>query len=83
VVRFTPLWNCIRGKSPRYPLDRRQGGTESRSGRYGEDKKYLAPAGIEPTILDRPARSVVAIPTEVSHYILFMVYLLVSAVQNI
>jgi hypothetical protein len=31
--RFTP-----RGKSPRYPLDGRLGGTQSRSGRRGEEK---------------------------------------------
>jgi hypothetical protein len=77
VVSFTPLPNCSRGNSPRYPFDRRLGGTASQSGRYEEDKKYLAPAGIEPTIPGRPARSVVAMPTELSHYILFMVYLLV------
>jgi hypothetical protein len=42
---------------PRYPLDMRLGGPQSRSGRYGGNKN-LAPAG-NPT----PA---VAIPTELS-----------------
>jgi hypothetical protein len=37
--RFTP-----RGKSPRYPLDRRLGGPQSRSGRSGEEK-ILSPTG--------------------------------------
>jgi hypothetical protein len=32
VVSFTPLPLYTRGKSPRYPLDRRLGGPESRSG---------------------------------------------------
>jgi hypothetical protein len=34
-----------RGKSPKYPLDRRLGGTQSRSGRCGVEKKSLSPAG--------------------------------------
>jgi hypothetical protein len=33
IGRFTP-----RGNSPRYPLDRRLGGPQSRSGRRGEEK---------------------------------------------
>jgi len=36
-----PPW----GKSSRYPLDRRLGGSQSRSGRGGEEKEILAPAG--------------------------------------
>jgi hypothetical protein len=36
VVNFTPRPLYPRGKSPRYPLDRRLGGTQSRSGRFGE-----------------------------------------------
>jgi len=37
-----PLY--IRGKSPRYPLDRRSGGAKSRSGRGGEEKNIFIPA---------------------------------------
>jgi hypothetical protein len=37
--RFT-----LRGNCPRYPLDRRLGGPQSRSGHYGEEKN-LTPAG--------------------------------------
>jgi hypothetical protein len=33
------------GKSLRYPLDMRLGGPQSRSGRYGGEKKSLAPTG--------------------------------------
>jgi hypothetical protein len=36
-----------RGKSPLYPLDRRLGGPQSRSGRHGE-VKILAPTGTRP-----------------------------------
>jgi hypothetical protein len=44
VVSFTLRPLCAWGGSPRFPLDRRLGGPESRSGRYGE-KKNLSPAG--------------------------------------
>jgi hypothetical protein len=36
------------GKSPLYPLDRRLGGPQSRSGRSGEEKNSQPPPGIEP-----------------------------------
>jgi hypothetical protein len=39
VVNFTPLPLYSRGKNPRYPLVRRLGGFQSRSGRGGEGKK--------------------------------------------
>jgi hypothetical protein len=38
VVSFTPRPLYSQGKSPWYPLDRRLGGPQSRSGRGGEDK---------------------------------------------
>jgi hypothetical protein len=44
VVSFTPRPLYPRGKSPRYPLDRRLGGPQSRSGRRGEEK-ILDPTG--------------------------------------
>jgi hypothetical protein len=44
VVSFTPLPLYPRGKSPRYPLDRRLDGPQSRSGRRGEEK-ILDPTG--------------------------------------
>jgi hypothetical protein len=44
-------------RPPRYPLDRRLGGLQSRSGR-GVKEKYFQPSpGIEPRLSDRPARS--------------------------
>jgi hypothetical protein len=45
------------GKSPWYPLDRRLGGPQSRSGRGGEEKNSHPPPGIEPQNPDRQARS--------------------------
>jgi hypothetical protein len=38
VVSFTPRALYTQGKSPWYPLDRRLGGPQSRSGRGGEEK---------------------------------------------
>jgi hypothetical protein len=35
------------GKSPWYPLDRRLGGPQSRSGRGGEEKNSQPPPGLE------------------------------------
>jgi hypothetical protein len=35
-------------KDPRYPLDRRVGGPQSRSGRGGEKKNSEPPPGIKP-----------------------------------
>jgi hypothetical protein len=45
VVNFTPRPLYPQGKGPRYPLDRRLGGPQSRSGRFGE-VKILTPTGI-------------------------------------
>jgi hypothetical protein len=45
------------GKSLWYPLDRRLGGPQSRSGRGGEEKNPQLPPGIEHYNPDRPARS--------------------------
>jgi hypothetical protein len=42
VVSFTPLTPYSRENSPRYPLDRRLGGPQSRSGLFGE-KEILDP----------------------------------------
>jgi hypothetical protein len=45
------------GKNPWYPLDRRLGGPQSRSGRGGLEKNSQPPPGIEAQNSDRPARS--------------------------
>jgi hypothetical protein len=42
MVSFTPRPLYPRGKSPRYPLDRRLGGPQSQSGRY-EEVKIIPP----------------------------------------
>jgi hypothetical protein len=55
-----------RGNSSRYPLDRRLGGTQSRSGHGGGEKNSQPLLGIELCNPDRPVRSVVAIPSELS-----------------
>jgi hypothetical protein len=49
------------GKSPWYPLDRRLGGPQSRSGRGGEEKNSQPPPEIELYNPDNPARSDVEI----------------------
>jgi hypothetical protein len=64
VVSLSPLPLYPREKSSRYPLHRRLGGPESRSGCYGEEKNLLPPTGIEPQFPDRPAGSLVTVPTE-------------------
>jgi hypothetical protein len=53
VVSFTPMPLCRRGKSLRYPLERRLGRPQSRSGRCGGEKNLALPE-IES---GRPARS--------------------------
>jgi hypothetical protein len=44
-----------------FPLDRRLGGPQSRTGRGGEENNSQPPTGIEPKNPDLPARSLVAI----------------------
>jgi hypothetical protein len=48
VASFTPRPLCPQGKSPRYPLCRRLGGSKSRSRRCGEEKNLLPLPEIEP-----------------------------------
>jgi hypothetical protein len=48
VVSFTSRPLYTKGKSTRYPLDRRLGGPQSRSGRGGEEKNSQPPPRIEP-----------------------------------
>jgi hypothetical protein len=50
-----PLWS--QGKSLRYPLDRRLGGPQSRSGQRVEEKNSQLPPRIELRSSDRPSRS--------------------------
>jgi hypothetical protein len=55
--RHAPAALYPRGKDPRYPLYRRLGGPQSRSGHRGYRNNSLSLPGIEPRSLSRPARS--------------------------
>jgi hypothetical protein len=66
VVSFTPQLLYPRERAPQYPLDRRLGGTQSCSGHSGEEKNSQPLPGIELKNPDRPAHSLVTIPTELS-----------------
>jgi hypothetical protein len=55
VVSFTPRQLYPQGKNPWYPLDRRLGGSQNRSGRGGEEKNSQPLPGFEPP--DHLARS--------------------------
>jgi hypothetical protein len=48
MVSFTPRSLYPQGKSPWYPVDRRLGGPQSRSGRGGEEKNSQPQLGLEP-----------------------------------
>jgi hypothetical protein len=62
VVSFTPQPLYDREKSPRYPLDRRLGGPQSRSGLRGEEK-ILDPTGTRTPTPRSSSPKPVAIPT--------------------
>jgi hypothetical protein len=51
VVSFTPRTLYPQGKSTWYPLDRRLGALQSRSGRGGEEKNFHPLLGLEPPIV--------------------------------
>jgi hypothetical protein len=61
VVSSTPLPLYPRGKRPRFPLDRRLGGPQCRSGSGGEEKNLYSCRESNP---GRPAHSLVTIQTE-------------------
>jgi hypothetical protein len=66
VVSFTPWPPYSRGKSPHYPLNRRLGGTQSRSWHCEEEKNVLSLPGIESR---QSSPQPVAIPTKLSRLI--------------
>jgi hypothetical protein len=70
VVSFTHRQLYPRGKGFLYPLDRRLGGPESRSGRCGV-QKYLFLPGLELQPFGRPARSqaLYRLPYPGSHFV--------------
>jgi hypothetical protein len=51
VVSFVPPPLYSQGKNPWYPLDRRMGGSQSRSGCSGEEKTSQLLPGLEPPII--------------------------------
>jgi hypothetical protein len=65
VVSFTPRTLYTPGKSLRYPLDRRFGGPQSRSVRFGEEK-ILTPTGTRTPTSRSSSPPPVAIPTALS-----------------
>jgi hypothetical protein len=67
VVTFTSLPLYPQGNRHRYPMDRRLGGPQGRSGRCGEEINLFLLPWIEPWyLLGRPARRLFTIPTELS-----------------
>ena len=64
VVSFVPRPLYPWRKSPRYQLNRRLGGPQSRSRRFGEVHSFFSLPGIELRYLGRPARNLVSIPIE-------------------
>jgi hypothetical protein len=56
VVSFTPRPLYPQGRSPWYPLDRKLGGPQSRSGRGGEEKNSQPLPGLEPPIIQPVAQ---------------------------
>jgi hypothetical protein len=60
---FTPGRNS---PPPRYLLDRRLGGPQSRSRRCRQDKYFLSPLRIDPRFFDRRAHSLFTAPPELS-----------------
>ena len=47
MVFFTPRWIYPRGKSPRYPLNRRLDGPQSPFGDFEEEKKFFFLSGVD------------------------------------
>jgi hypothetical protein len=78
VVSFTLRPLHSQGNSPWYPLDRRLGGPQSRSGRGGEEKDSQPPPGIKPYNPGRPARS-----PALKYIYLFIYLLLLSCVCHV
>jgi hypothetical protein len=62
VVSFTDRLLCPQGKSPWYPLDRKLGGPQSRSGCGGEEKTSQPLPGLKPLIIQPVAQSYSIIP---------------------
>jgi hypothetical protein len=70
VVSFTPRNLYPQGNSPWYPLDRSLGGTQSRSGRGGEEKNFQPLPRLEPLIIQLAAQRYTAELSQLRHKIL-------------
>jgi hypothetical protein len=57
----------LKGKSPWYPLDRRLGGPQSRSGRCGEEKYSQPLSGLEPPIIQLVTQSCTTELSQIPH----------------
>ena len=57
-LHFRPFYPS--GKSPCFPLCRRLGGHQSRSGHYGQEENFLCLSEVKKWFLDGPFRSLVA-----------------------
>jgi hypothetical protein len=82
VVKFTPRPLYPRGKSPRYPLDRRLGGLQSRSGRFGEEK-IRDPTGTRTPTPRSSSPWLVAIPTTLSRLFFFFFFVNTVTRENL
>jgi hypothetical protein len=71
----------LRGNDPRYPLYRRLGGPQSRSGHRGYRKNPLPLSGIEPRSTGRPVCSQDTTLTELPQLLLKMGRLITSEVN--
>jgi len=54
------------GKNNQYPLNRKLGGRQSRSGHFGEEKNFLLLQTFEPRIIQLIAQSLVPVLTTLS-----------------
>jgi len=81
VVSFTPRPLYPRGKRPRYPLDRRLDGLQSRSGCGGEEKKSLhCPCRVSKA--GRSALSLVTVLTELPRLVLIFCFVIYSSYRK-
>jgi hypothetical protein len=71
VVSFMPRPLYPQGKSPLYPLYRRLGGRQSRSGRGGEEKNSQPLPGLEPPIIQLVVHRYT---TELSRLLFIIIY---------
>jgi hypothetical protein len=71
VVSFTPLPLYPQGKNPKYPLHRRLGGPQNRSGLGGEEKNSWLLRGLKPPIIQSVAQRFTA---EISRLVSLSVY---------